>query len=373
MVEIKEVKSKKDLKIFAGFNEKMYWNVPQAIPDLITDEIKNFTENKNPAYEYAKSRQFLAYKDGKCVGRIGAIISNKANKKWNRKRIRFTRVDFIDDYEVSKALFQAVENWGRKMGLEEIHGPMGFCDLDQQGMLIEGFEHEGIFITIHNAPYYKRHMENLGYQKSVDWVENRITIPKEIPDTLERMSHRVLKENHLTLVQVKNRFQLKKYIPQIFHLVNEAEKELYGEVDLTQAMIRKYVKQFLLMINVRYVIMVLDCQNNMVAISVSVPSMGQASKKSRGRLFPFGWARMLYAPFSKPEVLELYLIGVRDQYKNKGLPAVLIAESMKSAIADGIKYAETGPMLEENMAIQSLWKRFDRVQHRRRRCWIKKL
>lgn len=373
MVEIKEVKTKKDLRIFAGFNEKMYRDVPQAMPDLISDEMANFNPKKNPAFAYAESRQWLAYKDGECVGRIGAIISHKANEKWKRKRIRFTRVDFIDDYEVSEALFKQVEDWGREKGLEAVHGPMGFCDLDQEGMLIEGFEYDGIFITINNAPYYKAHMERLGYGKSVDWIENRINIPKEIPEVFEKMEERVLKENNLKVVRLKNRLQLKRYIGNVFNVINDTAKVLYGEVDLTDEMIKKYVGQFILMVNVRFISLIVDENGKMVGIGVTVPSMGKASKKSHGRLFPFGWARLLYAPFSKPDTLELYLVGVLDEYKNKGLPAVLITEIMREAIKDDMKYAETGPMLEENIKIHSLWKRFDKIQHRRRRCWIKEL
>lgn len=373
MVEIKEVKTKKDLRTFAGFNEKMYRDVPQAIPDLISDEMANFMPKKNPAFEYAESRQFLAYKDGKCVGRIGAIISHKANQKWNRKRIRFTRVDFIDDYEVSAALFQAVEDWGRECGLEAIHGPMGFCDLDQEGMLIEGFDYKGMFITIHNAPYYKEHMERLGYTKSVDWIENRINIPKEVPPFWARLSARILEEQKLRVYTAPNRRKLKKYIPEIFDVVNDTYKRLYGEVELTQKQIQKYVKQFLLLVNCKYAMMVMNEQNQMIGFGLAVPSLADASKKSKGRLFPFGWARVLYAPYSKPDTLELFLIGVRDEYKNKGVPAVLVAQGMKTAAEDGMLYAETGPMLEENIKIQSVWRKLDKVQHRRRRCWIKEL
>lgn len=373
MVTIKEVKTRKDLRTFAGFNEKMYRDVPQAMPDLISDEMANFNPKKNPAFEYAESRQWLAYKDGECVGRIGAIISHKANAKWDRKRIRFTRVDFIDDYEVSEALFKTVENWGREKGLKAVHGPMGFCDLDQEGMLIEGFEYDGIFITINNAPYYKEHMERLGYVKSVDWIENRIDIPDEIPPVFDKMCERVLKDNKLKIVKVKNRLQLRKYIKYIFDVVNDTAKILYGEVDLSEAQIKKYVNQFILMVNVRFISLLVNEKDEMVAIEVTVPSMGKASKKSHGRLFPFGWARLLYAPYSKPDTLELYLVGVRDQYKKKGLPLVLITEILKAAIEDGMKYAETGPMLEDNIKVQSMWKRFNKIQHRRRRCWIKEI
>ncbi len=373
MVEIREVKTRKDLRTFAGFNEKMYRDVPQAFPDLISDEMDNFTPKKNPAFEYAESRQFLAYKDGECVGRIGAIISHKANKKWNNKRIRFTRVDFIDDYEVSAALFKAVEDWGRERGLDAIHGPMGFCDLDQEGMLIEGFEYDGIFITINNAPYYKDHMEKLGYTKSVDWIEMRINIPDEVPKFWERLSARVKEENGLRLYTAPNRLVLRKYIPQIFDVLNATYNELYGEVELSDAQVKKYVKQFILMVNCKYATMVFDKDDNMVGFGLTVPSLAHASKKSRGRLFPWGWFRLLRAPFSKPETLELFLIGVLEKYRKLGVPAILVEAQMRQAIKDGIKYAETGPMLENNTSVHSVWKRLDKIQHRRRRCWIKKL
>ena len=373
MVEIKEVKTRKDLRIFAGFNEKMYRNVPQAIPDLISDEMANFTPAKNPAYEYAESRQWLAYKDGKCVGRIGAIISHKANKKWNRSRIRFTRVDFIDDYEVSKALFDTVEEWGREKGLTEIHGPMGFCDLDQEGMLVEGFDYKGIFITINNAPYYIDHMERLGYEKSVDWIEMRLDVPDKVPSVIEKISKRTKEELNLRAYAAPNRMKLRKYIPEIFEVLNETYKALYGEVELTEAQIKKYVRQFILMVNCKYATMVFNDRDEMVGFGLTVPSMANAVKKSKGRLFPFGWARVLYAPFSKPDTLELYLVGVRDAYKNTGVPAILMEEQIKAAIKDGMIYAETGPMLEDNIKVHSLWKRIDKIQHRRRRCWIKKI
>ena len=188
-----------------------------------------------------------------------------------------------------------------------------------------------------------------------------------------KLSDRVLEENNLRLFVAKNRRELKRYIPQIFELVNHAAKNLYGEVDLSEAQIKKYVAQFILMVNCKYAIMVMDEKNQMIGFGLAVPSMANAVKKSKGRLFPFGWARILYAPYSKPDTLELYLVGVREEYRNKGVPAVIIAQEMKAAVTDGIKYAETGPMLEENIKIQSMWKRFDKVQHKRRRCWIKTL
>lgn len=373
MVTVKEVKTRKDLRIFAGFNEKMYRDDPNAVPDMISDEMENFTPSKNPAFEYCRSKQFLAYKDGECVGRIGAIISDKANEKWNRKRIRFTRVDFIDDYEVSAALFKAVEDWGREEGLTEIHGPMGFCDMDQEGMLIEGFEYRNMFVTINNAPYYKDHMEKMGYTKAIDWVETRIDVPTEMPRVLERIAERVLEDNELQIVRAKNRKEVKKLVPEVFEVVTDTYKNLYGEVDMTDAQIQRYVDQFILLLNTKYLTMVRNKEGEMIGIGLSMPSLADASKKSRGRLFPFGWFRILTAPYRSKETLELYLVGVKDKYKNAGVPAVLMVETLKAAIKDGFKYAETGPNMEDNMAIRSLWKRFNGIQHKRRRCWIKKI
>jgi hypothetical protein len=220
MVEIREVVSGKDRRIFAEFAQKLYKNVSQAIPDLISDEINNFDPKKNPAYDYCVAKQFLAYKDGRCAGRIAGIISRAANDKWKTKRIRFSRVDFINDYEVSEALFKAVETWGRSEGLTEIHGPIGFCDMDQEGMLVEGFEEEGMFITIYNHPYYIDHLERLGYRKDVDWLEYRVELPKEPDKKLDLLSEAVLKKYHIRLVQLKSRKDIKPIIPKVLKLLN---------------------------------------------------------------------------------------------------------------------------------------------------------
>ncbi len=371
MVEIREVATKKEQRIFAEFPVKMYQEVPQAIPDLIEDEISNFNPKKNPAYEYCRTKQFLAYKNGECVGRIAGIISKAANDKWNTKRIRFSRVDFIDDLEVSKALFQAVENWGREEGLTELHGPIGFCDMDQEGMLVEGFEEEGMFITIYNHPYYIRHMEALGFVKDIDWVEYQVFLPKEPNQKLDQLAAAVLKKNHLKLVELKRRRDIKPFIPKVFDLLNIAYANLYGTVELTQGQIKKYYDQFILLVNPEYVKLLVDDKEQMVGFGLAMPSMNKAIKKSKGRLLPFGWYRILRAPFRKTKVLDLYLIGVLPHMMNKGLTAVLMNSMAASARKNGVEYAETGPELETNHQVQALWKHYETRQHKRRRCWIK--
>ena len=373
MVEIREVTTKRERKIFAAFHADMYKDNPHAIPDVVSDEYNNFHPDKNPAYDYCSVKQFLAYKDGRCVGRIAGIISHAANKKWSTKRIRFSRVDFIDDREVSSALFKAVGDWGKEQGLTEIHGPIGFCDMDQEGMLIDGFDRDGMFITIYSDPYYVKHLEGLGFVKDIDWMEYRVKLPKEPNDRLNGLSKAVLKKFHVTLLEPKSRKELKPYILPVFRVLNETYRNLYGTVEITDAQKDKYYHQFILLINSDYVKLLLDENNELIGFGLAMPSMNAAVKKSNGRLFPLGWYRLLRAPYKKTEVLDLYLIGVVPRMQNKGLTAVLIQSMAESARKNGIKYAETGPELETNNQVQALWKHFEVEQHIRRRCWIKKL
>ena len=373
MVEVREAVTKKEQKIFAKLPVKMYRDVPQAIPDLIMDEIDNFNPKKNPAYEYCEAKQFLAYKDGVCAGRIAGIISHAANDKWDTRRIRFTRVDFIDDYEVSAALFQRVEEWGRSAGLTEIHGPIGFCDMDQEGMLIDGFEEEGMFLTIYNHPYYINHLEKLGYRKDIDWVEFRVSLPGEPDARLDRLADLVLKKHRLKLIELKTRREIKPYITPVLNLLNVCYSNLYGTVELSPAQIKKYVDQYILLINPEYIKLIEDENNELVGFSMAMTSLNKAVRKSKARLFPLGWYRLLRAPFARAEVLDLYLIGVAPEMQNKGLTAILMNSMTATARRNGIRYAETGPELETNHQVQALWKNYEVRNHKRRRCWIKEL
>lgn len=373
MVEVKEVKTAREKRIFASFNADMYRDNPCAIPDLVMDERDNFDPKKNPTYAFCDVVQFLAYRDAVCVGRIAGIINNKANDKWQRRDMRFTRVDFIDDSEVSAALFRAVEDWGRARGADSVIGPIGFTDLDQEGMLVEGFDRPGLFFTIYNNEYYLEHMERLGFEKEADWVEYRVKVPEEKHARLKKLSDAVLRRTKLTLVDFKRVRDIKPHISEIFLLMNEAYKDLYGVVELNERQVKKYVDQFILLINPEYVKLIFDENRQLAAFGFGIPSLNDAVKKSRGRLFPFGWYRILRSPFKEAEVLDLYLVGVRPELKSKGLPAVLMNAMLETAKEKGIKYAETGPELETNTDVQSLWKFFEAEQHKRRRCWKKAL
>lgn len=373
MVEIQEVRTRRQRAQFAKFPIRMYRDCPYYIPDLISDEIDNFNPKKNPAYDYCEARCFLAKRDGKIVGRVAAIVSRAANEKWNTRRIRFSRLDFIDDLEVSSALLKAVEQWGRELGMDQIHGPIGFCDLDQEGMLVEGFDRPSLFFTIYNYPYYTDHMKALGYEKDVDWVEYLLTVPKEVDPRVQRLSDVVLKRYKLTLLTPKSRREIRPYVLPVLEIINQAYSELYGTVELSQRHLEKYYKQFILLINPQYLRILVDRDQKPVGFGLALPSLNTAVKKSGGRLFPFGWYRVLRAPFQKSRVLDLYLIGVLPHMRGKGLTAVLMDSLTRTAIENGVEVAETGPELETNEQVQAMWKNYEAEQHKRRRCWKKAL
>lgn len=373
MVEVREAITAKEKKAFVKFPLELYKSCPQFVPFLLSDELDNFNPKKNPAYDFCEAKMFLAYRDGKVVGRIGAIISHAANEKLGTSRIRFTRVDFIDDYEVSKALFDTVIAWGQSKGLQEIHGPMGFSDLDQEGMLIEGFDEDNNFITIYNYAYYKDHMEKLGFAKDVDWVEYKIKIPEQVDPRIERLSQFVMKRSKMKMATFKSKREIRPYLKGAMRVINEAFEDLYGTVPITDKLIQKYFSQFMMLINPHYVRMIINENDEPVGVGFMLPSMNECVRKSKGRLLPFGWIRILRAPYKKTDVIDLYLIGVKPKYQKQGHVALMLNDLTKVAIENNGKYAETGPELETNEKIQALWKSYEATQHKRRRCWIKKI
>ena len=372
MVELKEVKTNRELKKFVKFPIELYKDNKYYAPDLIMDEMTNLRKDKNPAFEYCDARYFLSYREGKIVGRIAAIVSHKANEKWNTKRMRFCRIDFIDDDEVVDALFDAVEGWAKELGLIEVHGPLGFTDLDKEGMLVKGFDENDLFITYYNHPYYITQLERKGYIKDVDWIEYQVTVPKVPSDRVDRLSEIVLKRQKLHELILYKKSVVKPYIHGMFELVNEAYDGLYGTVELTQKQIDWYVKMYYPVMVKDYIKMVLDENGKLAAFGLAAPSLAAATKKCRGRLFPFGFIYVLNA-LRKNNVLELFLVAVRKDLQNTGVNAVMINSLTNSAIKNGIEYAETGPELEMNDKVLSFWKNFDARQHRTRRCFIKKL
>ena len=373
MVNIVEVKTKKDRKRFIDFQNTLYKGVEQYVPTMMVDELTALDPKKNPAFEYCDMRFFLAEREGKLVGRIGAIINKKANEKWSEKKIRITRMDFIEDKEVFDALICTVEDWAKEQGLEEMVGPMGFCDLDKEGMLIAGFELPSMFITYYNYAYYPRFMEEAGFEKEVDWTEQIVHTDCHEESRLEKLSERLLKRYGFSIVKLKNKKQLTPYIPKVFNLINSEYESLYGVVPLTQRQMEFYTKMFLSLINLRYVSLVENTAGELVAFGITAPSLSAPMKRSNGRLFPVGWAYLLKA-LKKPKILDMYLVAVRSDCRNTGLNAVLLNEVYKRAQEDNIELAETGPQLETNYNIQNMWDYFNVERNvRRRRSWKKKI
>ncbi len=372
-IEIKEVLTKKSLWTWVRFPNKLYKNNEYFVPFLENDEFETFSKDKNPAYAFCETRLFLAYKDGKVVGRIAGLINHAYNKKWNKNAVRFTRFDFIDDYDVSKALFDAVVNWGKEKQFTEIMGPIGFTDMDHEGMLVEGFDQINMSITFYNHPYYLTHMEKLGLQKDIDWIEYKITVPKEIDPRIVRVAEHVIEKGEYKAITYTDRKVLYKDAFEAFRLIDLAFSKLYGTVPLTPEVIKGAIDGYIPLVNMDYICSVKDANGKIIAFGVMVPSIAKALKKSNGKLFPLGIFRMLNALKGKNDALEMFFVAVNPKYQMQGVPAVLINTILKNIIANGVKYCETGPMLETNTAVHSMWRHFDKKQHKRRRCFIKQI
>lgn len=370
-VEIKEVLSKKDLRTWVRFPNKLYKGNDAFVPFLESDEMDTFSKGKNPAYDFCETKLFLAYKDGRLVGRIAGLINHAYNTKWDKSAIRFTRFDFVDDYEVSQALFDAVVNWGKERKYTEIMGPIGFTDIDHEGMLVEGFDQLNMSITFYNHPYYAAHMERLGLKKDIDWIEYKIYVPAEVDPRIKRIADRVLEKGDYKVITYTNRKKLYNDAFEAFTLIDAAYAKLYGTVPLTRAVITNAINAYIPLVNLKYICAVKDATDNIVAFGIMVPSIARALKKSNGRLFPLGIIRLLKALRCKNDTLEMFLVAVQPQLQSQGIPALIINTLLQVLIQNGVKYCETGPMLESNTAIHSLWRHFEKEQHKRRRCFRK--
>ena len=375
-VTIKKVTDRRDLKRFIRFNYELYKNNPYSVPDLYDDMLRTLSKEKNAAFEFCEADYFLAYKDGKLVGRVAAIINHRANQAWGKQEVRFGWIDFTDDTEVSEALIRTVEQWGRERGMTHIQGPLGFTDMDAEGMLIEGFDQLGTMATIYNYPYYAAHMERLGFQKDADWVEFKIYIPDAIPDKHRRISE---------LVQRKYGLKIKKYTSgkkiahdygqAIFELINEAFAPLYGYSALSQRQIDQYVKMYLPILDLRMVTLVTDADDRLIAVGISMPSLSRALQKAHGRLLPFGWFHLLKALYFKrrSHILDLLLVAVKPEYQNKGVNALLFSDLIPVYQQLGFEYAESNVELELNGKVQAQWDYFKTEQHKRRRAFVKEI
>ena len=366
--------SKNELRPFVQFGIDLYKDNPCHVPPLIFDEVNTLRPDKNPAFDFCKAQSFMAWEDGKPVGRITGIINTMVNERTGKKEARFGFLDFVDDDRVSSALFDAVGQWARAEGMEELVGPMGFTDMDHEGMLIEGFDEMGTMATIYNFHYYPAHMERLGFVKDVDWVEYQMTVPDKVPDKMLRITEIVKKKYGLRTVKYTSAKKLKAdYGVALFELINKAYDKLYGYSPLTPRQIEYYIDMYLGIIRLEYVSVIVDSEGKLVGVGISIPSFSRALRKSRGRLLPFGWYHMLKALKGRNEVIDLLLVAVDPDYQNKGVNALLFADLIPIYIKNNLKFAESNPELEANESVQGQWQYFERRQHRRRRAFRKSL
>lgn len=383
MISIKKVEGRKDLRAFIRFNYHLYKGNPYAVPDFLEDMLETFDRKKNAAFEFCEADLFLAMRDGEIVGRVAAIINHKANKKWQTRNVRFGWIDFIDDEEVSKALITTVEQWGRERGMTKIVGPLGFTDMDPEGMLTEGFDQLSTMSTTYNYPYYPKHMERMGFGKEVDWVERKVMVPT--PDHQAdmqkyfRVAELCMKRYHLHMRHFKSHKEVLaadngQYVQKIFDVINRSYSELYGYSEMNERQIKQYAKTYLPFLDMRLLAVVETEENEPIAVGITMGSLSYALQKAHGKLFPFGWWHLAKAIYFKPApVLDMLLIGVVPEWQNKGVNAPLFTQIIEVAQKMGFVWAETHVQLEDNEKSQGQWAHLDCTIHKRRRCWQKKI
>ncbi len=374
-VEIKEVQSRKELREFVNFPEKLYRHNPYYVPPLEFDQMDTLDQKKGAAQEFCDSKLYLAYKDGRLAGRVAAIVNRLANKQWNHKEVRFGWYDFIDDREVSKALMDKVEEFGRKYGMESVVGPLGFTDFDPEGLLIEGFDQLSTMALIYNYPYYVDHIEGMGFQKDADWIEYKIYVPKALPERVARMANIIEQRANVHITPLTRKLiKEKDYAHKIFKIINDCYKNLYNFTVLPEKMADKYIGFYLKVLDLNYVSLVENERDEIVAFGITMPSIARALQKSRGKLFPFGWWYLVKSLFFKREDgVEMLLVGVNPDYQNSGVNTLVQADMFKKYTEAGVKWAETNAILETNIKNQGQFKEFDHECKKRRRSYIKSL
>ena len=376
MIEIKEVTTKDDLKRFVQFYYDLYRGNDCAVPFLYSDEMATLRSDKNPSFECCEAKYFLAFKDGKVVGRVAAIINRRANERWNCHQVRFGWFDFIDDFEVSTALLKAVEDWGREKGMTEMAGPLGFIDTDREGMLIEGFDQLSTMYINYNYPYYPQHMERMGgFRKDNDYLEMKVKVPEVVPEKFSKLTEMVRKRYGLRVHKFTRHELIEEgYGHQVFHLLNATYKDLYGFSELSDAQVDKLVNDYIKIADLNLVTAIMD-GDKMVGFGITFPSFSRAMQKTRdGRFLPFGWWHMLkILKWHKTPIVDLLLIGVLPEYRGKGANALIFDDLIRQFQAYGFEWAETGPQMETNEGVLSQWQYLEATNHRRHRCYRKML
>ncbi len=372
VVQLQEVKTLRELRAFVRFPLQLYRGNPYYVPALVSDELNTLRWDRNPAFEVCDARYWLALRERRVVGRVAAIHNPQYTERWGRDLMRFGWFDLVDDPEVADALLGAVEGWAREKGASAVHGPLGFTDLDREGLLVDGFDELGTLATSYNHAYYATHLARLGYDKDVDWVEYEIGVTPEPNEAIARIAKLVLRRYHLQPLRVRKKAELLPYAHEALRMVNDAYAGLYGVMPLTQRQIDGYVKQYFSFLDPAFTPGVLDEEGRLVGFGVTMPSLSRALQRSRGRLFPFGFVHLLRA-LRRNDRADLYLVAVRSDYQGKGVNAVMMHMMHEVFVERGIRVAESNPELESNADVQGQWKYYETRQHKRRRCFIKEL
>ena len=378
-IEIRRVESKRALRRFIDFHYDLYQGNPYDAPALFIDEMNTLRRDRNVAFDFCEAEYFLAYKDGKIAGRVAAIINHRANERWQKKDVRFGWLDFIDDIEVSRALFDAVGQWGRSKGMTAMVGPLGFTDLDPEGMLIMGFDKLGTMPTIYNYPYYPKHFEAMeGYSVDNTYVEYKIFVPEQVPEKMSKIAQMIQKRYGLRVKKLtKKEIFEEGYGYKIFELINTTYSHLYGYSPLTDKQIEQYINMYFPLADLSLITLIEDstANNKLVGVGITIPSLSKALQKCRrGRLLPFGWWPVLRAiKAHKTKIVDLLLVGVLPEYRSKGANALLFSDLIPRYNAYGFEWGETQVEMETNDSVQSQWTAFDHQIHKRRKCYIKKI
>jgi hypothetical protein len=371
-LNIKEISTKKGLKEFIKFPDKLYSGNPYYVPAIHEKELQTLSFDKNPAFEFCRAKYWLVYEDGEIVGRIAGIINDKYNEKHNVKYVRFGWLDFVDDKKVLMLLLQAVRRWALSQKMENIHGPLGFTSFDSSGTLIEGFDEMPTSFAHYNFQYYSKLIEELGYKKDVDWVEYNVKVPQTVPEKFLKGAELVKQRHNLHSAVIRNKKDLLKYSDDVFNLLNAEYNELYAFTELSCKQIEMLKEQFISVLKPEFVSIILNSSNEVVAFGITIPSLSEAQQKAKGRLFPFGFMHIKQA-LQTNDTVDLLLIAVRKDYQNRGVNGIIFSEIISAFMKNGITHIETTRNLENNQNINNLWNKFEYRQHKRSRCYIKQL
>ena len=371
-IKVIKVQSKKEMKMFISFPHTLYQKYDNYVPDLDSDVEGFFNPKKNRNLAYADVQPFLAMRDGEVVGRIAGVVSHKSNSTWNKRIVRFTYIEFIDDLDVSKALLDTVAEWGKSFGMNEIQGPMGIIDFDKEGMLIEDFDLPGCFMEFWNPPYYKSHMEQLGFKKGADWLQIRFEVPEQIPPRFQRVADYSKQEFGVHVVRKTKKEITQSYSHKIFKLLNESFAQLYGFAPFSEEQAEEVLARFLPFLDMDMVPIVEDNKGELVGIAVTCRDFSDGIKKTHGKLLPFGWLHLLKAiKLGKQDKAQLMIIGIRPDMQGMGVNATIFAHLIPVYHKLGIKWCETNPQLDTNVRELSQWKPLNPKTVKRRRCWQK--